>query len=80
MIYIKTFARGRCLLGLIFDSSLFFFFFFFFFFFLILLDDPLFTGFINVKYLLEWGNRLEDIFKLSWWGNLPSNLTGDKQI
>ena len=30
-------------------------------------------------YLMERSSRMEDIFKLSGWGNLPPNLTGDKQ-
>ena len=44
-------------------------------FFLILLNDPC---------LVEWSNRLEDIFELSGWGNYspptPTNPTGDKQM
>ena len=40
-------------------------------FFLILLTDPLYIGVEYANSLLEWNNRLEDIFKLSGWGNYP---------
>ena len=34
-------------------------------FFLFLLNDLLCIGFMYANYLLEWSNRLEDIFKLN---------------
>ena len=49
-------------------------------FFLILLNIPLCFGFMYANYLVEWGNSLEDIFKLSGWGIFPNNPTGVKQI
>ena len=49
-------------------------------FFLIILNDPLCIGSVYANYFVEWSNCLEDIFKLSGWGNVSPNLTGYKHM
>ena len=33
-----------------------------------------------VNCLVKWSNRLEDILRLSGWGNLPPSPNGNKQV
>ena len=42
---------------------------------LILLNDLLFIGFMYANYIVEWVNRLEDMFKLNGRGNISLTLT-----
>ena len=44
-------------------------------FFLIILNDSLCIGSMYANYFVEWSNCLENIIKLSGWGNVTSPLT-----